>query len=224
MSSDTPADRASPPAAFARLGVALGFILLLDGAYLLGGPQARAFLERAGVVWSACFLALPLADVAVSRGSPALLGYRRAGWLRWYLWGVLVGAVWRLVDILLTVPLLGVRLGPGAGAVTGWGAWLLNALVLVPLLEETFFRGYLQEGLSRFLPPWAAIIVQAVLFASHPWHLAQGWVHWPSIFLFGVVTGWLRWRTGSLAGPWGAHGMANILPELLLRAAGVLGM
>ncbi|MBC7223244.1 MAG: CPBP family intramembrane metalloprotease [Anaerolineae bacterium] len=204
--------------------MALAFIVLLDGAYLVGGPQVRAFLERAGAVWSACFLALPLADVAASRGSPSALGYRRAGWWRWYLWGALAGAVWRLLDILLVLPLWGPQRWPGLGPLVAWGAWLWNALVMVPLLEETFFRGYLQEGLGHFVPPWAAIVTQAALFASHPWHLTQGWVHWPSIFLFGLATGWLRWRTGSLAGPWGAHGMANILPELLLRAAAALGL
>jgi membrane protease YdiL (CAAX protease family) len=212
----TASPRSNP---FPRLGVALGFILLLDGAYLVGGPLVRASLERLGFVCSAFFLALPLADVVASRGSLAALGYRRAGWLRWMLWGVLGGAVWRLVEILTLYPFWGPRLGPGP--LVAWGAWLFNALVMVPLLEETFFRGYLQTGLACFVPPWAAIGLQAVLFASHPWHLAQGWVHWPSIFLFGLLTGWLRWRTGSLAGPWGAHGMANVLPTLLLRMAGV---
>lgn len=214
------AGRSSTP--FPRLGVALGFILFLDGAYLLGGPLVRASLDRLGLGWSALFLALPLADVATSRGSLASLGYQRAGWFRWTLWGVLAGAVWRLVDVLTLYPLW----GPGLGfsPLVAWGAWLIHALVLVPLLEETFFRGYLQAGLACFVPPWVAIGIQAVLFASHPWHLAQGWIHWPSIFLFGVVTGWLRWRTGSLAGPWGAHGMANVLPELLLRAAKALAL
>ncbi len=223
MPLQTPRGAERPRNPFPRLGVALGFILLLDGAYLLGGPQVRASLERLGLVWSACFLALPLADVLASRGSLASLGYRRDQWLRWTLWGVLTGAVWRLVDVLLALPLWGPQRWPGLGPFVAWSAWLLHALVMVPLLEETFFRGYLQGGLASWMPPWAAIGVQAVLFASHPWHLAQGWVHWPSIFLFGVLTGWLRWRTGSLAGPWGAHGMANVLPELLLRAAGALG-
>ena len=56
----TASPRSNP---FPRLGVALGFILLLDGAYLVGGPLVRASLERLGFVCSAFFLALPLADV-----------------------------------------------------------------------------------------------------------------------------------------------------------------
>ncbi|MGC8839722.1 MAG: CPBP family intramembrane glutamic endopeptidase [Anaerolineae bacterium] len=217
----TPRGAKRPRTSFPRLGVALGFILLLDGAYLLGGFRARACLEQWGIVWSACFLALPLADVLASRGSLASLGYRGDQSLRWTLWGILAGAVWRLVDVLTVFPLWGPQRWPGLGPLVAWGAWLLNALVVIPLLEETFFRGYLQEGLASWVPPWAAIGIQAVLFACHPWHLAQGWVHWPSIFLFGVLAGWLRWRTGSLAGPWGAHATANALPTLVLHIAGV---
>lgn len=107
------------PNPFPRLGVALGFILLLDGAYLLGGPLVRASLDRWGIVWSALFLALPLADVAAGRGSLASLGYQRAGWLRWTLWGVLAGAVWRLVDVLTLYPLWGP--GLGLGPFIAWG-------------------------------------------------------------------------------------------------------
>jgi len=214
--------RTQPSRPFARLWVAVAFVVLLDGAYLLGGPAVRAFLHQYGLVWSGLWLALPLADMWAGRWSPALLGYRRAGWWRWYLWGVLVGALWRLMDVLISTRVLGVGTSAGGDVIITWGAWLLNGLVVIPLLEETFFRGYLQAGLARHMAPWLAIVLQAVLFASHPWHLAQGWVHWPSILLFGVLAGWLRWRTDSLGGPWGAHGMANVLPELLLRLAGGL--
>ncbi|MGQ9586058.1 MAG: lysostaphin resistance A-like protein [Anaerolineae bacterium] len=207
---------------FARLEVALAFVILLDGTYLLGGPFLRALLRQYSLVWSALWLALPLADVWSRRGSLACLGYRRTGWWRWYLWGVAAGALWRLADVLLATGVWGLGVHLGLREVIPWGAWLLNGLVIVPLLEETFFRGYLQAGLAHRLGPWPAILLQAFLFASHPWHLAQGWVHWPSIFLFGVVTGWLRQRTDSLGGPWGAHGMANVLPEAVVRLAGLV--
>ena len=211
-----------PAQPFARLWVAVAFIVLLDGAYLVGGPVVRALLHQVSIVWSALFLALPLADMWAGRWSPALLGYRRDGWWRYYLWGIAAGAVWRLLDVLVSVGILGTGSRPGGSVIIGWGAWLLNGLVLVPLLEETFFRGYLQAGLAQHMHPWLAILLQSVLFTLHPWHAGQGWVHLPTIFLFGVLTGWLRWRTNSMGGPWGAHGMANVLPEALARFGGFI--
>jgi membrane protease YdiL (CAAX protease family) len=214
--------RNRPRRPFTCLPVALALVVILDGSCLLGGPAVRAVLLRYAVVWSALWLALPAADMVVWRWGPAWLGYRRAGWARGYLWGLGAGALWRLADVLLQTVALGGVVGLGAAEWLAWGSWLWNGLVVVPLLEETFFRGYLQAGLAQHMPPLLALVLQAILFASHPGHLAQGWAHWPSILLFGLIAGALRQCSGSLAGPWGAHGMANLLPELIARLGKVL--
>jgi membrane protease YdiL (CAAX protease family) len=62
---------------------------------------------------------------------------------------------------------------------------------------------------------WKAIISQAVLFSLHPGHWAQGWPHLASILGFGLLAGWLVERRGSIWAAWGAHGFANVLPEIL---------
>jgi membrane protease YdiL (CAAX protease family) len=189
------------------------FIVFLDGAYWLGGPATRDLLLRWGLLWSALFLALPLAYALSTRRGLRALGYRPQSALRYYLWGVAAGALWRLADTLYAA---------GAGGLLGpleLLRTLFDAFILVPLLEETFFRGYLQAGLTARLGPLPAVFIQALLFAGHPYHVAQGLLKLPSIFLFGVIAGLLTWRTRTLAAAWGAHGLANILPALITALA-----
>lgn len=67
--------------------------------------------------------------------------------------------------------------------------------VLAPLLEEVLFRGAIQGALMRFFGrPWPAIIIGALVF---------GIIHWNPVqivyaTLFGIVLGWIYYRTGSL--------------------------
>lgn len=194
----------------------LAFILLLDGATLAGGPAVREWLLRNGALWSALFLAFPLAYVLAARRPLSVLGYHGRRALPLYLWGVLAGALWRLLDVLVALGVSG-QLGLSVAFIP----WLLNAVLVVPLFEETFFRGYLQAGLEERLGPAPAILIQALLFAGHPYHVAQGWQKLPSIALFGVIAGLVYWRSRSMAAAYGAHGMANVLPRLIQVVAGI---
>lgn len=67
--------------------------------------------------------------------------------------------------------------------------------VLAPLLEEVLFRGAIQGCLMRFYGrPWPAIITAALVFGIIHWNPVQ--VVYASIF--GIVLGWIYYRTGSL--------------------------
>ncbi len=59
--------------------------------------------------------------------------------------------------------------------------------------------------------------MQAGLFALYPVHWNQGWLAIISILGFGILSGWLVERTGSVWIGWGAHGFANMLPSLLVK-------
>lgn len=214
---------ASPDAPITWRGALPGliFIALLDSAYLWGGPAVQSALQRYGWAWLALFLIGPVAYIVASRRPLRSLGYHRRNAWRWYAWGVGAGALWRLLDVVLAVGVWS-SAGPAMTPAVNFLTWLLNALVIVPLLEETFFRGYLQAGLENGLGPLPAIVIQALLFAGHPYHLAQGPLKLPSIVLFGLIAGVLYWRTRSIASVYGAHGMANVLPALIQAIGGAL--
>jgi CAAX protease family protein len=70
-----------------------------------------------------------------------------------------------------------------------------RAVVITPLAEELLFRGALYGWLRRWWPAWATIAATAVAFAGIHGFL----VVMPYALVFGIVTGWLRERTGSVA-------------------------
>lgn len=88
-----------------------------------------------------------------------------------------------------------------------FGVVLLAVLVVVaaPLAEETFFRGFLLQGLARRYTFWpAAVLTSAVFALAHVW-----WQLYLPIFVLGLAFAWLFWRTGSLWAPIAAHATIN---------------
>lgn len=184
-------------------------IALIDLAAVSGRWPAAGWLPPAAVVAMAV---LPWATLLVLRRSPSALGYTRRRALAEYGWGAVAGGLWRGASLAL-------HLGWGAlGAPPGAGA-LLSALVLIPLVEETFYRGYLGRALVPRLGRAGAIVAQAVLFTLHPVHWSQGLPALFSILGFGLLAGALvEWRR-SLWPAWGAHGLANLIALLLAARA-----
>lgn len=64
-----------------------------------------------------------------------------------------------------------------------------------PIIEEICFRGLLLDGLLKTrCRPWVAILISAVAFG-----LLHGlWAPFVTATLFGLLAGWLYWRTGSI--------------------------
>lgn len=67
--------------------------------------------------------------------------------------------------------------------------------ILAPIAEEIGFRGVLMGGLLRMrCKPWLAIILSAIVFSFfHGTYLQL-----LGTMVFGIITGWLFWRTRSL--------------------------
>jgi membrane protease YdiL (CAAX protease family) len=91
--------------------------------------------------------------------------------------------------------------------------WLLNNLLLVTLVEEALFRGYIQGGLSRRLKllPYGqaiALLVTAVLFGLA--HAAAGWKWVLLAGLAGIGYG-LAYRFGGLGAAIATHFGLNVL-------------
>ena len=74
-------------------------------------------------------------------------------------------------------------------------AGALNACIFGPIMEEICFRGLILDGLLKTrCRPWLAILISALLFA-----LLHGLgANFVTAMLFGILVGWLYWRTDSI--------------------------
>lgn len=115
---------------------------------------------------------------------------------------------WRVASVLLN--LLGLEL---TGILQG-SLQILTHMLWIPLVEETFFRGYLGRALIRRWGFVSGVLLQAAAFALLPSHVSQGGWSMLSIFAFGLLAGWLMHRRDSIWAVWGAHAFANFLPLL----------
>jgi membrane protease YdiL (CAAX protease family) len=91
--------------------------------------------------------------------------------------------------------------------------WINNNLLLVTLVEEALFRGYLQGGLSRrfqHLPygEYLALLIAALLFGMAHWGAGWQWILLAT--LAGIGYG-LAYRFGGLAAAIATHFGLNLL-------------
>lgn len=91
--------------------------------------------------------------------------------------------------------------------------WLLNNLLLVSLVEEALFRGYIQGGLSRCFKNLAYGENLALLLASLLFGLAHAGAGWQWVLLAGLAgIGYgLAYRFGGLAAAIATHFGLNLL-------------
>lgn len=73
-------------------------------------------------------------------------------------------------------------------------ALVAGAVLIAPICEEIFFRGFLFGGLLQRINFWPAALLSAFLFA-----LAHGDIgSFAVLFVFGLVLAIIRWRVGSI--------------------------
>ena len=78
-------------------------------------------------------------------------------------------------------------------------------VVVAPVSEEVFFRGFMFAGLRRAMPLWIAAVISAAVWGSL--HLTGGNVGVAiQLAVFGVILAFLYERSGSLWAPIMAHG------------------
>jgi membrane protease YdiL (CAAX protease family) len=71
------------------------------------------------------------------------------------------------------------------------------AVVIAPIVEETFFRGYVFTALRTSLPTgWAAVITGLIFGAVHGFGSPIGFL--PPLAVLGIVLCLVYWKTGSL--------------------------
>jgi membrane protease YdiL (CAAX protease family) len=96
----------------------------------------------------------------------------------------------------------------------------LAICVGAPLLEELFFRGVLLPTLARRMPVQAAMLVQALVFASLHLSLGIGWataaLTVTAIGVAGYGLAFLRVHTASLVPPIVAHSAFNLVALIVI--------
>lgn len=93
---------------------------------------------------------------------------------------------------------------------TGIVLFAVLACVIAPILEETFFRGFLFQGFaSSWGPVWGAVVSSAVFSAVHE----QLSVFVP-LFALGLLLCWVFYRTGSLWTNIALHATFNTIAVL----------
>jgi membrane protease YdiL (CAAX protease family) len=104
-------------------------------------------------------------------------------------------------------------------------AWMLDQAVVIALPEEFFFRGYLQTQFDRVWgKPYTLLGAQcglglpgaAALFAAC--HVIHGGPVRLIVFFPGLLYGWLRARTGTIAVPALYHAASNALMQVMLTS------
>lgn len=86
-----------------------------------------------------------------------------------------------------------------------WPVLLISAVIIAPIGEELFFRGFVFGGLRSQLRFWPAAIASSTLFAMV--HLMP--LSFVPLFAVGLVAAWLYERQRSLIGPLVVHAAFN---------------
>jgi membrane protease YdiL (CAAX protease family) len=88
-----------------------------------------------------------------------------------------------------------------------WIIAIVRGCLIVPIFEEVFFRGVLLSWLRKRLNVPGAIFVMAALFALMHGSLVVA----PYVFIFAIVAGYVRIRTGSTFNTIIMHSLNNLI-------------
>lgn len=102
---------------------------------------------------------------------------------------------------------------------------ILLVFVYEAFPEELIFRGYIYRNLTAAVAPWAAVVIQALLFSAFGtalWVITHGWGVFLErsvlFFAMAVVVGCIRLISGSLWAAIGFHLAFQVVMQLFLSA------
>lgn len=159
------------------------------------------------------------------------LAGRSAGWHLRAGIVVLAFSAWPALLVMLARSYFGLKGGPAQWDVfdsASWWRWdfwafmLASSILLPPLFEEAFFRGYaLTRMMTVFRPVTAAVIIAVLFMLAHTQYL-DGSLIGALMFLSGLwqisLFGLARIETGSLLAPMTAHAIINVPMTPVARA------
>lgn len=148
------------------------------------------------------------------------LAVNRIGWkstLPWMGWLVGYLALSAVVSKYLDIPIPSSMLDLGRSS----NGWLLFFVVVIvaPVVEEMFFRGFMFKGISLS----RIGSVGAILFTTLAWvviHMFQySWKECSALFILGLILGAARLKTGSVVAPLVLHMVNNCVALVSLMIA-----
>ncbi|MEI7644019.1 MAG: type II CAAX endopeptidase family protein [Chloroflexales bacterium] len=161
----------------------------------------------------------------VRRAGWAALGMRGTSWVNFALVPLIfIVGVSAVASVnMLVMKAVGSFENPQVDAISGGkpmslgglGAGLLLIAVLVPFVEELFFRGMLYPLLRRRAPAAVAVVANAAIFAMV--HMIPVLI--PGLFVVGLCLAFLRERSGSIWPGVIYHAMQNGLAMLAIYVA-----
>ena len=95
------------------------------------------------------------------------------------------------------------------GVTENYGSFVafFAVVIVAPIIEEIQFRGIMLGSASKYIPFWAANIIQSLFFvAAH-----DNYSLFIFYFCFGMFTGYLRKKTGSYVAPIALHMVNNFI-------------
>jgi uncharacterized protein len=175
----------------------LGLIVSVSGmvAYALGTGLTLIFIKVKG-----------------GAGIAEYLGLRRISW-KVVLTLILIAALFVSIDVLVSnvshAPETDSKMMFNIYDTSIWPVllWIL-VVVFAPIFEEMLFRGFLFEGLIRSWPG----LLGTVLLTSLVWtglHAGYGIYSLGTIFVIGIIMGFMRYKTGSLWSTMLMHALYN---------------
>jgi membrane protease YdiL (CAAX protease family) len=220
-------------------GAGLSYLAVM---VLHGAPAARAAVDSVIVAlqadneFSAARLALGLIFYVAALVALLLIARWRGGrdWRALVAWRA---PTWPVRDkVLWGIAALGLLYGLGSSAALGYfysasNSWLLLprdhlaaallfvvAVVMAPVAEETYFRGWIFTSLRAHWGLWPAMIVSALLFALA--HYESTHLYALAVFPLGLILAALRARTGSTRTSMAFHAANNLIAFLSASVGG----
>lgn len=191
--------------------ILIGFVVLAVGGDALTAGAASTpivgVLLASGTVWATRKLGVPLASIGWSRPQQPV----RDSLLAVGVALAVIGVDLLNSYVLTTFGLPTDTLGPFRDYLSSpflVVMLVLGAVIAAPFGEEMYFRGLLLSCFDVRMRRWVAIAVAALLFTVAHYSTLSAWA---PLFVFALMLGWLRLRTGSLFAPILAHMLNNVI-------------
>ena len=182
------------------------------------------------LVFSVLIKSQPLRRLGVGLGGKSVATLLAIGVLAWAIGDLANKVLWIVdaqLDIGQSVPWREALINSERSA--GWWALMaVGSFALVPVVEELFWRGYVQSRLALSLGVGPSIVITATMFTlSHAQYHHLDMYHMAtigSVFLSALTLGWVFHKTNSLLPPMIMHAMLNfpVGPISMWLALGVM--